>query len=143
MIFMSLDSSQHDESNGGKIIFIRSVLIELRLKTHLIIIHFENRSTDWISMIFTSMDSSHRDESNGSKNISLRLILVELWLNKNFKYNFGRNYVNFGQNCGIGPCNPQLSAISQTAIIPQLLICGDILNCAYSEILTKFVTILL
>jgi hypothetical protein len=80
MINSSLESSKRDESNGGKIISLRSILTELSLKTHLIIFIFGNWSSDWISMILPSLDSSRYDESNGDKIIFLRSILTELLL---------------------------------------------------------------
>src|ERR1044072_6644204 len=89
--FISLGSPIHDESNGGKIIFLQFILIEFFPFENIIIFYYNFILSDWILMNFMSLDSSRKDESNGGKIIFLRSILTELFRFENmiiFYYNF-------------------------------------------------------
>jgi hypothetical protein len=104
--FIPLESSHWDESNSGKIIFLRSILTEIDVFIYITIIDCKIiflRSTlteinifiyitiidckiifsDHISMKFIPLESSYWDESNGGKIIFLRSILMEIDMFKN------------------------------------------------------------
>jgi hypothetical protein len=67
MKFIPLKSSYWDELNGGKIIFLRSILTEIDVFIYITIIDYKIISSDHISMKFIPLESSHWDESNGGK----------------------------------------------------------------------------
>ena len=94
------DSSWWDKSNGGKIIFVASILMKLMCHKHLIIIDVGAWSSDCIRMNLPPFDSSWWHESNGSEIMFLASILMELWRYKHlnfFKYYSAKIKVNSGQ----------------------------------------------
>jgi hypothetical protein len=76
--FIPLESSHWDESNGGKIIFLCSILTEIDVFIYITIIDHKIISSDYISIKFIPLESSHWDELNGGKIIFLHLILTEI-----------------------------------------------------------------
>ena len=83
----SLESSHRDESNGGKIMFLRDIhgseSCKMSTIRHFAIFLFaftapfyvlldSEASNDHRKMKHSSLESSHRDESNGSKIMFLR-----------------------------------------------------------------------
>jgi hypothetical protein len=76
--FIPLEPSHWDESNGGKIIFLRSILTEIDVFIYITIIDCKIISSDHISMKFIPLESSHWDELNGGKIIFLHSILTEI-----------------------------------------------------------------
>ena len=77
--FILLDSSIHDESNVGKIIFLRSILTKLFHFENIIIFYYNFIFSNQILMNFISLDLSWKNKLNGSKIIFLQLILIELF----------------------------------------------------------------
>jgi hypothetical protein len=76
--FIPLESSHWDELNGGKIIFLCSILTEIDVFIYITIIDRKIISSDHISMKFIPLESSHWDKSNGGKIIFLHSILTEI-----------------------------------------------------------------
>src|ERR1043165_10115002 len=79
MKFILLNLSIHDKLNGGKIIFLQSILTDLFHFENIIIFYYNFIPSNWILMNFISLDSFRKDESNGGKIIFLLLILIELF----------------------------------------------------------------